>query len=133
MSTQSKTKLLTGAMALAMLLAACGSPAPAAPTSAPAAPAATDAPKPTDAPAPTEAPAAMEAQDIVTWYQYDQKNEDTKADEAVGIIVLPAGGGGIEGRWRGPLASTLGFRCRRRGRTHRRSTRSCRSRSPGTS
>ncbi len=91
MSTQTNTKLLTGAMALALLLAACASPAPAVPTSAPAAPAApaaTDAPKPTDAPAPTEAPAAAAVKDIVTWYQYDQKNEDTKADEAVGNAYL---------------------------------------------
>jgi ribose transport system substrate-binding protein len=54
MSKKSMTLLATFVAVLAMLLAACGTPAAPAPTQAPAAPAPTEAPA---APTPTEAPA----------------------------------------------------------------------------
>jgi multiple sugar transport system substrate-binding protein len=71
-----------------MLLAACGG---AAPTTAPTqAPAATAAPKATEAPkaADTAMPAAEGGKTVVTWYQYDEKNEDPKSDERVGNAYL---------------------------------------------
>lgn len=87
---------LVMAVSAAMVLAACApaaTPAPK-PTDAPkpAAPAATSAPAPTTAPAPTAVPAtkapeptaAPAAKPFVSWLQYDEKNEDPKADEAVG-------------------------------------------------
>jgi multiple sugar transport system substrate-binding protein len=87
-------------VAMSLFATACGgapTPAPAAPTPAPAA---TEAPKvdapaaPTEAPAapseappaPTEAPAG--GGEVITWYQYDEKNEDPKNDEAVGNAYI---------------------------------------------
>jgi multiple sugar transport system substrate-binding protein len=81
-----KKPILMAAATLALLISAC---APAAPA-APAAP--TSAPKaetPTEAPKATEAPAAAAASgEVVTWYQYDEKNEDPKNDEAVGNAYI---------------------------------------------
>jgi multiple sugar transport system substrate-binding protein len=89
MLTRSTTQKLTGALTLALLLSACGAPAATPAPAATTAPAATEAPAvATEAPKPTEAPPAAEAKDFVTWYQYDQANEDTKADEAVGNAYL---------------------------------------------
>ena len=66
------------------MLAACATaPAP----EAPAAPAAEEkAPPPTEE-AKEEAPPA-EAMDVVTWFQYDQNNEDPASDERVGNEYL---------------------------------------------
>jgi multiple sugar transport system substrate-binding protein len=84
-------------VALSLFATACGAQpaAPAAPaTSAPAAeaPKATEAPAaaPTEAPKATEAPAAAPASgaEVITWYQYDEKNEDPKNDEAVGNAYI---------------------------------------------
>lgn len=72
----------------AVLATACVPAAPVAPAApkAPAAPAAEV--KPTDAPK-VEVPAASgDAKEFVTWYQYDEKNEDPKNDEAVGNAYL---------------------------------------------
>ncbi len=70
--------LIAFVLLLSLALAACGG---AAPTSAPAAeePAAEE-------PAAEEAPA--EVQDFVTWYQYDQDNEDPASDERAGNEYL---------------------------------------------
>jgi multiple sugar transport system substrate-binding protein len=77
-------------IALLALLAAC------APATTPAA-APTAAPAPTTAPASaaTTAPAAVsatatmgKAQDVVTWFEFDQTNTDPKADEAVGNAAI---------------------------------------------
>ncbi|MEW5960114.1 MAG: hypothetical protein AB1801_20515, partial [Chloroflexota bacterium] len=84
--------LITFVALLSLALAACAAAPTAAPeaTEAPAAaPEATEAP--TEAPAAmpeaTEAPAA-EVRDFVTWYQYDQNNEDPASDERVGNEYL---------------------------------------------
>jgi multiple sugar transport system substrate-binding protein len=80
-------------------LAACATPTEAPkPTSAPApvattAPAQpTAAPKPTDAPKPTAVPptatAVPKPKDVVFWSQFDEKNTDPKADQAVGNAYL---------------------------------------------
>jgi ABC-type glycerol-3-phosphate transport system substrate-binding protein len=86
-------------MALLAVLASCA-PAASSPTSAPAptnAPAAPATSAPTNAPAapataaPTVAPASPtmgQAQDIVTWWEFDQNNTDPKADEHVGNAAL---------------------------------------------
>jgi multiple sugar transport system substrate-binding protein len=73
-----KIFLITFVALLSLALAACG----AAPTPAPEA---TEAPA--AEPAATEAPAA-EVQDVVSWYQYDQNNEDPASDERVGNEYL---------------------------------------------
>jgi hypothetical protein len=88
---------------LAVVLTACAAPAAppaAAPTEAPAAAAPTEAPAaaPTEAPAaeptaepaaePTAEPAPAEAKPFVTWYQYDEGNEDPQSDERVGNEYL---------------------------------------------
>lgn len=67
-------------LALALFLAACAAPA-SAPSEEPAAPAAEE-----PAVAPTEPPA--EAVDFITWFQYDQNNEDPASDERVGNAYL---------------------------------------------
>jgi len=95
MSIYKRRLFLMSAVAFSMILAACAAPAaaPAAPaaTTAPVA-AATEAPAgATEAPAAaTEAPTAEAAAggEIVSWYQYDEKNEDPKNDEAVGNAYL---------------------------------------------
>ncbi|MCA9948842.1 MAG: extracellular solute-binding protein [Anaerolineales bacterium] len=76
---------------LALVLAACGGSAETEPASeAPAAEQESEA-----APAEEEAPAeepmeeeAAEVMDFVTWYQYDQNNEDPASDERVGNEYL---------------------------------------------
>jgi multiple sugar transport system substrate-binding protein len=84
-------------VAMSLFAAACGgaaTPAPAAPATEPTK--AAEAPKaeaaPTEAPpAPTEAPKDAPAAgggEVVTWYQYDEKNEDPKNDEAVGNAYI---------------------------------------------
>lgn len=78
---------------LALLLAACGgsdaTTEPAAEEAAPveeAAPAEEAAPVEEEAPAEEAAPA--EAQEVVTWFQYDQNNDDPASDERVGNEYL---------------------------------------------
>ncbi|HUH97313.1 MAG TPA: extracellular solute-binding protein, partial [Anaerolineales bacterium] len=75
------SKVVAG-IALLVLLVSC-------------APAATPAPAPTAAPAATAAPTAVpatptmgKAQDVITWWEYDQNNTDPKADEHVGNFDL---------------------------------------------
>ena len=60
---------------LSMLLIGCGTPSDP-----------TTAPEPTDASA--EPPPPAEVQDMVTWYQFDQENEDPANDEAVGNAYM---------------------------------------------
>lgn len=91
MSHVSSLKLFAGTTAMAVLLAACGGAATPAPA------------KPTEAPKPA-ATAAPQARNFVTWYQYDDKNEDPKNDEAVGNAYLrktiPVFNKEFEGKWR---------------------------------
>jgi multiple sugar transport system substrate-binding protein len=61
---------LASAVLFAMVLTACAAPAPGS--------------------APAEESAATEVQDFVTWYQYDQNNEDPASDERVGNAYLRA-------------------------------------------
>lgn len=69
-------------IAAAALLAGCSG---AATAPAPAAPAATEPPAAEAAPTETTAPVeSAGAAEVVTWYQFDDKNEDPKNDEAVG-------------------------------------------------
>lgn len=70
---------LLSTVILSMLLAACAAPPPA--DTAPAA----DAPAEEAASAET---ASGEAVDFITWYQYDQNNEDPQSDERVGNEYL---------------------------------------------
>ncbi|MCB0074491.1 MAG: extracellular solute-binding protein [Caldilineaceae bacterium] len=68
-------QLTTVALLLAMVLSACGAPAAA----------------PSDAPAADDGAAdagAQEVRDFVTWYQYDETNEDPASDERVGNQYL---------------------------------------------
>lgn len=67
--------------ALAVLISACGGSPVATET-----PSATQA-QATEAPAATATPASQTTE-FVTWYQYDEKNEDPKNDEAVGNAYL---------------------------------------------
>ena len=71
-------------LAAALLLAGCRSLATApAPTQVPA------AAQPTAAPTEISAPAAAAGpSDVVAWYQFDDKNEDPKNDEAVGNAYM---------------------------------------------
>lgn len=82
--------VITLVMLAALTLAACGG---AAATPAPAAEA-TVAPEPTAAPEP---------QTFLTWYQYDQGNEDPKSDERVGNEwlrkAMPQFNKDFEGKW----------------------------------
>lgn len=73
------TLLIVGLL-FALVLSACA--APAAPASQPAAPA-----EPAAA-AEATSPAPAEAQEFVTWYQYDENNEDPASDERVGNSYL---------------------------------------------
>ncbi len=75
---------VVGALAILAVLASCAPAPAAAPTTAPAAATAVS----TAPPAPTEAMA--EAQDVVTWWEFDQNNTDPKADEHVGNFALAA-------------------------------------------
>ncbi|MFN2185828.1 MAG: ABC transporter substrate-binding protein, partial [Anaerolineae bacterium] len=84
-------------LVLAVLVTACGAtPEPAA-TEPPQAGEATQAPEP------TEPPAADEVQDFVTWYQFDQDNEDPANDEAVGNAyireTIPQFNEAFAGKW----------------------------------
>jgi multiple sugar transport system substrate-binding protein len=74
----------TAFVAMSLFVAACGANTPA-PGKAPEA---TTAPAvaATAVPAATAAPAA--SSEVITWYQYDEKNEDPKNDEAVGNAYL---------------------------------------------
>ncbi len=65
-----------------MVFSAC-----AAPSTGTDVPAATDSAETNTEAASTEAPSG-EVADFVTWYQYDQNNEDTKSDERVGNEYL---------------------------------------------
>ena len=93
MKKSSSVVKIIGFVLVLALLAAC-SPA-ATPTQVQEA---TQPQEATSAPAATEAMAATptapavsaEAQDIVTWYEYDQNNTDPKADEHVGNAYLAA-------------------------------------------
>jgi multiple sugar transport system substrate-binding protein len=104
--------LIVLASIIIMVLGACAAPQ-AAPTAAPQAAAPTAAPQaaaPTAAPTavpptavpPTAAPAA-EVTDFLTWYQFDQGNEDPKSDERVGNEYLrktiPLFNKAFEGKW----------------------------------
>ena len=88
---------------LAVSLAACG--APAAPTAeAPQAPAAPAEPAAPAVPAEPAAPAQpAEETDFISWYQYDQNNEDPASDERVGNAYLrktiPEFNAAFEGKW----------------------------------
>ncbi len=89
--------LITLVMLFALMLAACTvAPAPAGP--APAA-----APAEQEAAAPEEAAAPAEEMDFITWYQYDQNNEDPASDERVGNEYLrqtiPLFNEEFEGKW----------------------------------
>ena len=75
--------LFTVVVLASLVLSACAAPV-AAPAGAPAAePAATTA-----APAEGEAAPSGEVKDFITWYQYDEKNEDPASDERVGNQYL---------------------------------------------
>ena len=88
--------LVVSVLLFSLVLVACGGAPAAAPEAKEAAP--TEAPEaveaaPTEAPAvqeeaPAEEPAAAEVKDFVTWYQYDQNNEDPASDERVGNEYL---------------------------------------------
>ena len=67
---------------ITLALAACTSPA-AEPEAEPA-----PVEEPEGEAAPVEEPEVAEAQDFVTWYQYDQNNEDPASDERVGNEYL---------------------------------------------
>ena len=92
--SSNKNVFVVGISLALVLLAACGgaasptaAPQPAAPTEAAAATEAlqaTEAPKPTD----TAVPGSDTAKQIITWYQYDETNEDPKSDERVGNAYL---------------------------------------------
>ena len=92
MSKNLTWRLLALLIVLAVLVTACGGATePAAPTEAPAAPAADEATKAPEAEEPTKEPEPEvpgEVQDFVTWYQFDQDNEDPANDEAVGNAYL---------------------------------------------
>ena len=81
MSKNLTWRILALMLVLAVLTTACG-----------ATPVPTKAPEPTKAAAePTKAPeptAVPEVQDFISWYQFDQDNEDPANDEAVGNAYL---------------------------------------------
>ncbi len=84
--------LITLVVLLSLVLAACvAAPPAAAPAqeeaAAPAEEEAT-APAAEEAAAPAEEEAPAEVKDFVTWYQYDQNNEDPASDERVGNEYL---------------------------------------------
>jgi multiple sugar transport system substrate-binding protein len=93
--SSNKNVFVAGATAALVLLAACSGAA--TPTIAPTQAAADTAePQPTEASAATEAPQSTDtavpgseaAKQVITWYQYDEKNEDPKSDERVGNAYL---------------------------------------------
>ena len=77
-----KWSLIAFVLLIALALAACTSPA-AEPEAEPA-----PVEEPEGEAAPVEEPEVAEAQDFVTWYQYDQNNEDPASDERVGNEYL---------------------------------------------
>lgn len=83
-----------------LALTACGGAAPTA--EAPAAPPAEEEAAPVEE-APAEEAAPAEVQNFVTWYQYDQDNEDPASDERVGNEYLrntiPQFNKAFEGKW----------------------------------
>ena len=74
--------LLVFVMLVTLALVACGAATPAPEEAAPA------APEKQEAAAPAEEAAPAEVMDFVTWYQYDQNNEDPASDERVGNEYL---------------------------------------------
>ena len=72
--------LLTVVVLASLVLTACAVPV-AAPAGAPAA-------APAAAPAEGAAAPSGEVKDFITWYQYDEKNEDPASDERVGNQYL---------------------------------------------
>ena len=96
MSKNLTWRLLALLIVLAVLVTACGGTAE--PTAAPEPTEAGEAPAPTEEPAPSG-----EVQDFVTWYQYDQENEDPANDEAVGNAyireTLPQFNEAFAGKW----------------------------------
>jgi ABC-type glycerol-3-phosphate transport system substrate-binding protein len=93
--SSNKNVFVAGATAALVLLAACSGAV--TPTIAPTQAAADTAePQPTEASAATEAPQSTDtavpgseaAKQVITWYQYDEKNEDPKSDERVGNAYL---------------------------------------------
>jgi ABC-type glycerol-3-phosphate transport system substrate-binding protein len=100
MSKSLTWKLLALLIALAVVVTACGGAAE--PTQAPeptmAGEEATQAPEPTDEPEPSG-----EVQDFVTWYQFDQDNDDPANDEAVGNAyirdTIPQFNEAFAGKW----------------------------------
>ena len=88
--------LITLVLMISLVLAACAVPTTAPVSEAPAAPK-------EEAAAPEEEAAPAEEQDFVTWYQYDQNNEDPASDERVGNEYLrntiPQFNEAYEGTW----------------------------------
>ena len=81
MSKNLTWRLVSLLIVLAVLVTACGGAAE--PTEAPAAPAAGEATKAPEAAEPTKEPEPSgEVMDFVTWYQFDQENDDPANDEA---------------------------------------------------
>jgi multiple sugar transport system substrate-binding protein len=94
-----KLFLLAMVMLLSLALVACvAAPPAAAPAQEEAA-----APAEEEAAAPAEEEVPAEEQDFVTWYQYDQNNEDPASDERVGNEYLrntiPQFNEAYEGQW----------------------------------
>ncbi len=88
MSKNLTWKLLALLIVLAVVATACGGAAE--PTKAPEpTKAEAEAPEPTEAAEEPEEPEPSgEVQDFVTWYQFDQENDDPAHDEAVGNAYL---------------------------------------------
>jgi len=90
--------LITFVALFSLVLAACGGAAPTAEQAPAAAPEEKE-----EAAAPAEEAAPAEAQDFVTWYQYDQNNEDPASDERVGNEYLrntiPQFNEAFDGKW----------------------------------
>ncbi len=83
--------LLVFVLLVSLALVACGGATPEPQSSGGEAPAASEekeAAAPEEEAAPEEAEAPAEAQEFVTWYQYDQNNEDPASDERVGNEYL---------------------------------------------
>ena len=80
------TLLIVGLL-FALILSACAAPA-AQPAPAPADTSAAPAEATSPAPAEATSPAPAEVQQIISWYQYDQNNEDPASDERVGNEYL---------------------------------------------
>jgi multiple sugar transport system substrate-binding protein len=94
--------LITLVLLFSLVLTACVVPTAAPEAEAPAEEAA-EAPAEEVAEAPAEEAAPAEEQDFLTWYQYDQNNEDPASDERVGNEYLrntiPQFNEAYEGKW----------------------------------